>query len=59
LTDLQSRLQRLKRPGEPAPGAPTLERLEQEMLGVAGLPTVGENLSLKARLERLVAVAAL
>lgn len=55
-TSLHDRLQRLRRPaeGEPAPG---LERLEREMLGeAAGEP--GEPLSLKQRLERLVAVTA-
>jgi hypothetical protein len=56
MTDLANRLQRLRRPSEaPSPG---LERLEREVLGE--VPVVeGEVLSLKARLERLVAAAAL
>ena len=55
-TPLHDRLQRLKRPAEATP-APSLERLEREMLGeAAGGP--GDFLSLKERLERLVAVAA-
>jgi uncharacterized protein YprB with RNaseH-like and TPR domain len=54
VTDLHDRLQRLKRPEPPAPG---LERLEREMLGDTAPGGDGETLSLKARLERLVAVA--
>jgi hypothetical protein len=52
VTDLHNRLQRLRRP---EPAAAGLERLEREMLGEA---PAGDVLSLKARLERLVAVAA-
>ena len=61
---LHDRLQRLRKhapeaPGEPAgEKAPSLERLEKEMLGAEAAPAEGEILSLKARLERLVAVAA-
>jgi hypothetical protein len=56
MTDLQARLQRLRRPADaPAPG---LERLEREMLGDVPVAD-GEPPSLKARLERLVAAAAL
>jgi len=60
---LHDRLQRLRKhapeaPGEPAgESAPSLERLEREMLGKGAAPGEGELLSLKARLERLVAVA--
>jgi uncharacterized protein YprB with RNaseH-like and TPR domain len=50
---LHDRLLRLRRP-DPAPG---LERLERELLGEAASDGDGEPLSLKARLERLVAVA--
>jgi uncharacterized protein YprB with RNaseH-like and TPR domain len=50
---LHDRLQRLKH-HEPAPG---LERLEREMLGDAAAPGDGQSLPLKARLERLVALA--
>ena len=57
MTDLAHRLQRLRRPAE-APG-PGLERLERELLGDGATPGDGEALSLKARLERLVAVASL
>jgi uncharacterized protein YprB with RNaseH-like and TPR domain len=65
LSDLVSRLHRLRRPlegpavapVEGASGAFGLERLEREMLGEAPHGD-GETLSLKARLERLVAVAA-
>ena len=65
MSDLADRLQRLRRPlegpavapVEDASGAFGLERLEREMLGDAP-PGDGETLSLKARLERLVAVAA-
>jgi uncharacterized protein YprB with RNaseH-like and TPR domain len=53
-SSLHDRLQRLKRPESHAPG---LERLEREMLGDAAPGGDGETLSLKARLERLVAVA--
>jgi uncharacterized protein YprB with RNaseH-like and TPR domain len=58
---LHDRLLRLRRTGPEAPGedstpAPSLERLEREMLGSDA--AAGEILSLKARLERLVAVAA-
>lgn len=56
VSDLTSRLQRLKRPE--APAAPGLERLEREMLGAAAVPAAGDLLPLKARLERLVAAAA-
>ena len=63
MTDLGSRLQRLRRPeppsgpsGDDASGAFGLDRLEREMRGES--PGDGEALSLKARLERLVAVAA-
>jgi uncharacterized protein len=55
MTDLHDRLLRLRRPEAPAPSG--LEGLEQEMLGDAVLPADGEPLPLKARLERLVAVA--
>ena len=55
MSDLTSRLQRLKRP-EP-PGTPGLERLERELLGEPS-PGDDEPLPLKARLERLVAAAA-
>lgn len=51
-SSLHDRLQRLKRPAE----LPSLERLELEVLGEASLGD--EGLPLKARLERLVAVAA-
>jgi uncharacterized protein len=65
MSDLHHRLQRLRRPSvaPPAPsgvdasGAFGLERLEREMLGDSP-PGEVEALSLKARLERLVAVAA-
>lgn len=65
MTDLANRLQRLRRPaeapsrpsGEASSGAFGLERLEREMLGESPLGD-GEVLSLKARLERLAAVAA-
>ncbi len=63
-SSLHDRLQRLRRPLapspglEPAPDPPPLERLERELLGPAA-PAQGELLSLKARLERLVAVAAI
>jgi hypothetical protein len=50
---LHDRLQRLKH-HEPAPG---LERLEREMLGDAAATGDGQSLPLKARLERLVALA--
>jgi uncharacterized protein YprB with RNaseH-like and TPR domain len=53
-TDLRHRLQRLRRPEAPASSG--LERLEREMLGA---PAEGDALTLKARLERLVAVATL
>src|SRR5512143_141756 len=53
-SSLHDRLLRLKRPESHAPG---LERLEREMLGDAVPGGDGEALSLKARLERLVAVA--
>jgi uncharacterized protein YprB with RNaseH-like and TPR domain len=52
-SSLHDRLQRLRRP-EPPPG---LERLERELLGEPPADADGEVLSLKARLERLVAVA--
>jgi uncharacterized protein YprB with RNaseH-like and TPR domain len=57
---LHDRLLRLRRTPPEPPGAaqPPLERLEHEMLGPA-TPAEGEALSLKARLERLVAAAAL
>ncbi len=58
MTDLQSRLQRLRRPSDAA-GAPSLERLERELLGEAAAEAEGAFLPLKVRLERLVAVAAL
>jgi uncharacterized protein YprB with RNaseH-like and TPR domain len=51
---LHDRLQRLRRPAPERP-APALERLEEEMLGPAG--GEGDLLSLKERLERLVAAA--
>jgi uncharacterized protein YprB with RNaseH-like and TPR domain len=51
---LHDRLQRLRRPEAPASSG--LERLEREMLGA---PAEGDALTLKARLERLVAVATL
>jgi len=62
---LHDRLQRLRRPaggptgpsGDGSSGAFGLDRLEREMLGEAP-PGDGEALSLKQRLERLVAVAA-
>lgn len=54
-SSLHDRLQRLKRP-QPPPG---LERLEREMLGEAVPDGDGEHLSLKARLERLVAAASI
>ena len=65
MSDLANRLQRLRRPpeapsgpsGDVEPGAFGLERLEREMLGESS-PGDGEVLSLKERLERLVAVAA-
>jgi hypothetical protein len=54
---LHDRLLRLRRPADPEPApAPSLERLEREMLGTEAAAG-GEILSLKARLERLVAVA--
>jgi uncharacterized protein YprB with RNaseH-like and TPR domain len=56
---LHDRLQRLRRPAEASAGALGLERLEREMLGDAEVPGDGELLPLKARLERLVAAAAL
>lgn len=57
MTDLANRLQRLRRPAGVPIGAPGLERLEREILGDAPAGGDGE-LSLKARLERLVAAAA-
>ena len=64
MTDLANRLQRLRRPEPPSgtsggdsSGAFGLERLEREMLGESA-PGDDEVLSLKERLERLVAVAA-
>jgi len=59
VTDLGSRLQRLRHPAEPPGGATGLDRLERELLGDAGVPYDGEALPLKARLERLVAAASL
>jgi uncharacterized protein len=53
-SSLHDRLHRLKRPEPVASG---LERLEREMLGEAPVAGDGELLSLKARLERLVAAA--
>jgi hypothetical protein len=53
-SSLHDRLLRLRRPEAAAPG---LERLEREMLGEAAPDGDGEPLSLKARLERLVAAA--
>jgi uncharacterized protein YprB with RNaseH-like and TPR domain len=58
VTDLSARLQRLRRPPDAA-AASGLERLEKELLGDSAFPVDGELLPLKARLERLVAVAAL
>ena len=58
MTDLHLRLQRLRHPGEPAPPGSGLERLEKELLGEAAEPD-GDMPSLKVRLERLVAAAAL
>jgi uncharacterized protein YprB with RNaseH-like and TPR domain len=55
VSDLANRLQRLRRPE--APAAPGLERLERELLGDAAVRAEGDPLSLKARLERLVALA--
>lgn len=55
-SSLQARLSRLKRPGG-GEAPPALERLEREMLGADDGPG-GEALSLKERLQRLVAVAA-
>jgi uncharacterized protein YprB with RNaseH-like and TPR domain len=57
MTALQDRLQRLRRPAEVGAGMPVLERLERELLGESR-PVPDEYLPLKARLERLVAVAA-
>jgi hypothetical protein len=57
VTDLHLRLQRLRRPIEPT-AAPSLERLERELLGEVAEPD-GDLPSLKERLERLVAAAAL
>jgi len=57
VTELAARLARLRRPAE-APAAPGLERLERELLGEAAEPD-GDMPSLKVRLERLVAAAAL
>ena len=57
MTELAARLARLRRPAE-APAAPGLERLERELLGEAAEPD-GDMPSLKVRLERLVAAAAL
>jgi uncharacterized protein YprB with RNaseH-like and TPR domain len=54
MTDLHDRLQRLR---HHEPAAPSLDRLEREMLGEAASGGDGEILPLKARLERLVAVA--
>jgi len=55
---LHDRLQRLKRPSPADDLAPTaLERLERELLG--GVEPVDGEISLKARLERLVGAAAL
>ena len=56
MTDLHSRLQRLKRPTDSTP--PSLESLEHELLG-GDAPAEGDIPSLKARLERLVAAASL
>jgi hypothetical protein len=58
VSDLQHRLQRLRRPSDTEASASGLERLERELLGEAKAPAVEELLPLKARLERLVAVAA-
>jgi hypothetical protein len=58
-SSLHDRLQRLKQASPAgAVDAPPLERLERELIGPAP-PEGPELLSLKARLERLVAVAAL
>ena len=57
MTELHDRLQRLRRSPEVAPAVPGLERLERELLGESP-PVSDEYLPLKARLERLVAVAA-
>ena len=54
-SSLHDRLQRLRHPE--APAASGLERLEREMLGEAAFAGDGDLLPLKARLERLVAVA--
>ncbi len=51
-TSLHDRLRLLKREEEP----PALDRLERELLGAVE-PADGEVLTLKARLERLVAIA--
>jgi uncharacterized protein YprB with RNaseH-like and TPR domain len=57
--NLHDRLQRLRRPAEAESNATGLERLERELLGEARPPADEELLPLKARLERLVAAAAL
>ncbi len=56
---LHDRLQRLRRPSEAESNASGLERLERELLGEARPAADEELLPLKARLERLVAAAAL